>query len=126
MLPMRPHKPYKPNDQQAANDQIELMEVLAQITPILRHLHTRVGESKAPRPRSDKGIDVKSPARHAPDPRGERNERSDYRQHARNQDGDLAELVKQPVREFEVAFAQQHVAAILLNQRAPTISAHFV
>ena len=50
MLPVRPDEPYDSNQQNQPNGEIELVEVLAQVAPVLSQFHARVAEAEAPGP----------------------------------------------------------------------------
>ena len=55
------------------------------------------GQGEAPGPRTEKSIDVKSSPGHASNSRGQRDEGAHHRQQPRDEDGDAAEPVEEPV-----------------------------
>src|SRR5207253_1477395 len=50
ILPVRPHKPRDPRQQQQPDHRIELVEVFAQAPPIFSQLHAEVRQCETPRP----------------------------------------------------------------------------
>src|SRR5580698_2423186 len=65
-------------------------------------------------------------ARHASDSGGQRNERSNDRQQARDQDGDGTAPLEKAVGDVELTFAQKDVAAETLDQRTSPEVTDFV
>src|SRR6202158_1565825 len=97
VLPVRPEEPCDPAQQQNSDDRVELMEVLAERAPVLAKLHAQVSQRETPGPRSEESIDVEFSARHAGDSGGQRNERADHRQQARNKHGHISPALKKSV-----------------------------
>src|ERR1700674_334744 len=102
------------------------MEVLPKRTPILAKLHAKVCQRKTPGPRSEEGVDVEFAARHAGDSGGQRNERADHWQQARNEHGHIPPPLKKSVGPVQFAAAHQEPASVTLDQRATAIAANLV
>src|ERR1017187_7065715 len=64
ILPVGPHEPDDARGQHEADHEVKLMEVLAQPAPVFAQLHAQVRQCETPRPRSQKRVEVKTPARH--------------------------------------------------------------
>lgn len=123
---MRPHKPDDRRYQGKLNDQVKTMKRLFKArvgVPLFAELHAGIGQAKAPRPRSNKGVDVKAELRHARDAGGKRDEGADYRQEAPQKNGDGAVLLKEARHAIEVVVTHQDPSAIALDERTASGSA---
>src|SRR5260370_7507337 len=65
MLPMTPNKPRDSRHQYHPNRGIELVKVFSQFAPVLAQLHSEISQAEAPRPRSQKRVEMKASAGHA-------------------------------------------------------------
>src|SRR5260370_1954070 len=102
------------------------MEVLAERAPVLAKFHAKVGQRETPGPRSEESVDMKFAPRHACDSGGQRNERADHWQQARNEHGHISPALKESVGPVKFAATHQDPASVTLDQRAPAIAANFV
>src|SRR5256714_14798891 len=75
------------------------------------------GENGAPCRGTRAGIEQELRKRHAMQPRGNRNERTNHRNQPANQRADLAVLREEPLRALEILFAEKHVLAVARYQR---------
>src|SRR5260370_18124659 len=79
MLPSRPDEPRCSHDQHNSNDEIEFVEVFAQVAPVFAGFHAQVGKTKAPGPRAKKRVDMEAQPGHSGDAGGQSNKKSDHR-----------------------------------------------
>src|ERR1700759_2193329 len=104
-------------DQHDSNHSIELVEVLAEFAPVFAELHSKIGEGQAPRPRSEKRVEVKAEARHARNARRQSDEGADHRQQPPDEDSQISPAMKESVGPVEFAAAHENPAAVALDQR---------
>src|SRR5689334_613424 len=78
MFPVRPEEPDNGKQEERSDQGVELVEILAQIIPVLARLHSQIGKPQTPGDRSDERVDVKAQPRHAGDPGRQRNEGSNH------------------------------------------------
>src|ERR1017187_1328372 len=126
ILPVRPEEPDNRAQQQDHYHPGELMEVLAQRTPVLAEFHAEVSQHETPGPRPEESIDVEFAARHACDSGGQRDKGADHGQQARNEYGHVSPPHKEAVGPVEFTVAHQDPASVTLDQRAPAVAADFV
>src|SRR4051812_8764704 len=86
--------------------------------PFVAQFHAYVSERVAPRPGSDKRIDVEAELVHLCDARRQGDEGTDDGKHASDQDRNRTILREEVVSQIEVALAEQDVAAITLHHRS--------
>src|SRR5215471_1756901 len=103
ILPMTPHKPDHTDEDDHSNDRIELVEVLAQLSPVLAEFHAEPSESQAPRPGAKKGVDVEAAAGHARDAGRQRDKRPDDREQTGDEYRELSPAREEAVGPVEFA-----------------------
>src|SRR6185312_3165211 len=101
VLPVRPNKPDEPDAQCGNYEDIELMKIFAQVTPVFTHFHADICEGQTPGPGSQKRINMEARAWHAGDSRRQGNECPHDRQHAGNEDGQIAPAEKETIRPIQ-------------------------
>ena len=109
-------------DQHDADRGIGLVEERLQprvAVPLVAQHHADPREQQAERPAADEGIDVERDQLHPRHPGGEGDEGAHHRQHPPDQDRPRSPAVEEPVRQIQLARADQHVAAELLRHRPP-------
>ena len=74
-----------------------------------------IGEREAPRPRSEKGVDLEFHHRHPRESRGKGDEGADHRKQPADEDGDRAVAGKEPLGVIDLGMADQHVGAPALE-----------
>src|SRR5690242_12628167 len=98
---------------------VKAMEKIAQrrvAVPAGAELLPDIGKGEAPRPGADEGVELEFQLRHAGDAGGQGDEGPHHRQEAAHEDRDAAEAREEAVDQFEVAPADQDVAAPFLDQ----------
>src|SRR5579884_3417597 len=109
MLPVRPQEPHDPDQQQSADNSVELVKVLAHGAPVLSQLHADICQHEAPGPRTQEGVDVKLTTRHSCDSGGECNKGSNDRQQPSDKDRGLSPARKEAIRPIEFAATQENI-----------------
>src|SRR5581483_282505 len=102
---MTPDKIDHTNDNDCADNRVELVEVFAEFAPVLTEFHTQIGQGQAPGPRSEKCVDVKAAAWHAGNSRGERDKSANDRQEAGDEYGEISPTLKEAVGPIQLATA---------------------
>src|ERR1700730_3206815 len=102
------------------------MEVLAKRAPVLPKFHAKVCQHETPGPRSEESVDMKFGARHPGDSGGQRNERADHRQQARNKHGHVSPALKKSVSPAQSAPPHREQAPKPHTRRAPAIEANLI
>src|SRR5450755_3741562 len=126
VLPMRPREPNNADNKYDENYGIEFMEILAELAPVLAQLHTEVCQGKAPGPRSQKSVDMKSNPRHARDACRQCNESSNHRQQSSDEYCQVSPAGEETIRPIEFAVAEKNPATVFFYQWTSTVASDFV
>src|SRR5580704_10248039 len=102
------------------------MEVLAKRAPVLPKFHAKVCQHETPGPRSEESVDMKFAARHPGNSGGQRNERADHRQQARNEHGHVSAALKKSVSPVHAAAPHQKPTPVTPNPRGPATEANLI
>src|SRR5215469_2523961 len=122
MRHVRPDEVGHPEQDDQQDQRIEAMEPHLQARiglPLLAQLHADISQGKAPRPRADESVDVELQAIHTRDAGGKRDEGANHREQTCDEYRDCSAAFEEAVGDGELAMAEEDVAAVALDQRAP-------
>src|SRR6266850_2436949 len=100
LRPMGPEKIAQGERQAEADHDVELMEIVSQMLPLLSHFHTDIGQKIAPGRGTEKGEDDEPINVHAGDAGRQRDEGPDDRKHSAEKYGCLAIFGEPSIRHF--------------------------
>jgi hypothetical protein len=126
VFPVGSYEPDGGEDDDGLYAEVEAVEDLFEAgvgVPLGAELHTDVGESVAPGPGADEGVDVEAELVHLRDAGREGDEGADDGKHASDEDGDGAEVGEEVVDAVEVVAAEEEIAAVALDHGATSASA---
>src|SRR5437879_1896848 len=114
---MRPHKVADGQGEPDADRNIELVEVVSQLLPMLSHFHADIGQKITPGQRTEKGKEYKPINVYTGDAGRQRDEGPDDRKHPAEKNSCLAILCEPSIRHLDVFSRYQHIGPVSFDER---------
>ncbi len=111
--------PHRAGHDDGADDDVELVEVDAQVLPVLPHAHADPRQHRAPYERADERVHDERGHPHLRHARGEGDEGAYHGQEPRHEDRYLAVAREPAVGQVQVVVRDQHVPPVFFDERPP-------